>query len=81
MVLNTCSQVMSFAKEVENKAADFYRDLSKRFIKEKDFCSGSFFASPIKYSGNQNMSVPLFPGTPNNSEYSHCSVFCHNSRG
>lgn len=36
MVLNTCSQVMSLAKEFEGKSANFYRDLSTRFYKEKD---------------------------------------------
>jgi rubrerythrin len=36
MILNTCSQVMSLAKELEGKSANFYRDLSKRFGEEKD---------------------------------------------
>jgi rubrerythrin len=36
MVLNTCSQVMSLAKELEGKSANFYKDLAKRFSKDKD---------------------------------------------
>jgi len=36
MVLNTCSQVMSLAKELERKSANFYRDLATRFSKQKD---------------------------------------------
>jgi rubrerythrin len=36
MIINTCSGVMSFAKELENESAKFYQNLSQRFVKEKD---------------------------------------------
>jgi len=36
MVLNTCSQVMSLAKELEGQSAHFYKDLAKRFSRDKD---------------------------------------------
>ena len=31
MLLNTCSSVISFAKELENAAAKFYQDLSQKY--------------------------------------------------
>ena len=36
MVINTCSGAMSFAKELENKSAQFYQNLSQRFVKDKE---------------------------------------------
>lgn len=36
MVINTCSQVISFAKELENESASFYKNLSEKFDKGKD---------------------------------------------
>ena len=47
MVINTCSQVMSLAKELENESADFYRNLSQKFGKEKDL-----FLSFAEENGN-----------------------------
>jgi rubrerythrin len=47
MVINTCSQVMSLAKELENESANFYKDLSKKFAKEKDL-----FLSFAEENGN-----------------------------
>jgi len=35
VIMNTCSQVISFAKELENESGNFYRDLSKRFNQEE----------------------------------------------
>jgi len=36
MVLNTCSQVMSLAKELENESAKFYEKLAQRNAKDKE---------------------------------------------
>ena len=36
MILNTCSGVISFAKELENKSAKFYQDLAQKYIKDED---------------------------------------------
>jgi rubrerythrin len=36
MVINTCSGAMSFAKELENESAQFYQNLSQRFVKDKE---------------------------------------------
>jgi rubrerythrin len=36
MVINTCSGAMSLAKELENESAKFYRNLSQRFVKDKE---------------------------------------------
>jgi len=47
MVINTCSQVMSLAKELENQSANFYKDLSEKFAKEKDL-----FLSFAEENGN-----------------------------
>ena len=47
MVLNTCSQVMSLAKELENESANFYKNLSEKFAKEKDL-----FLSFAEENGN-----------------------------
>ena len=40
MVINTCSQAMSLAKELENESANFYQNLSQRFLKDKDLFLG-----------------------------------------
>ncbi|MGQ9638264.1 MAG: hypothetical protein ACUVT6_10790 [Thermodesulfobacteriota bacterium] len=37
MVINTCSGVISFAKELENESAKFYQNLAERFIKDRNF--------------------------------------------
>jgi len=34
--LNTCSSVISFAKELENAAAKFYRDLSQKYTQDTE---------------------------------------------
>ena len=47
MVINTCSQVISFAKELENESASFYKDLSEKFDKDKDL-----FLSFVKENGD-----------------------------
>src|SRR4030043_1811489 len=36
MVIHTCSEVISFAKELENKSSEFYQNLSQRFDKNKE---------------------------------------------
>ena len=36
MIINTCSGAMSFAKELENESAQFYQNLSQRFVKDKE---------------------------------------------
>lgn len=36
MIINTCSGVISFAKELENDSAKFYQKLAERFFKDKD---------------------------------------------
>ncbi len=36
MVINTCSEAMSLAKELENQSVKFYQDLSQRYTKNKD---------------------------------------------
>ena len=36
MTINTCSLAISFAKELENKSAEFYRKLAERANKDKD---------------------------------------------
>ncbi len=36
MMINTCSMAISFAKELENDSANFYKELSQRFSKERD---------------------------------------------
>lgn len=36
MRLNTCSGVISFAKELENESARFYQDLSQKYAKDED---------------------------------------------
>lgn len=36
MKINTCSLAISFAKELENKSAEFYRKLAERANKDKD---------------------------------------------
>ena len=36
MILHTCSEAISFAKELENKSAKFYQDLSQRYAKDED---------------------------------------------
>ncbi len=36
MRINTCSLAISFAKELENKSAEFYRDLAESAKKDKD---------------------------------------------
>jgi rubrerythrin len=36
MIINTCSEAMSFVKELENESAKFYRELSQRFTGNKD---------------------------------------------
>jgi hypothetical protein len=36
MTINTCSLAISFAKELENKSAEFYRKLAERAKKDKD---------------------------------------------
>jgi rubrerythrin len=36
MIINTCSEAMSFAKELENKSAKFYQHLSERFPQNKE---------------------------------------------
>ena len=36
MIINTCSEAMSFAKELENKSAKFYQNLSERYAKDKE---------------------------------------------
>jgi rubrerythrin len=34
--LNTCSEAISFARELENKSAGFYEDLSRRYSQEAE---------------------------------------------
>lgn len=36
MILHTCSETISFAKELENKSAKFYEELSQKYAKDKD---------------------------------------------
>lgn len=36
MGINTCSEAISFAKELENSSSKFYRQLAERFIQKKD---------------------------------------------
>lgn len=36
MIINTCSEAMSLAKELENKSAKFYQHLSDRFPQNKE---------------------------------------------
>jgi rubrerythrin len=36
MIINTCSEAMSLAKELENKSAKFYQHLSERFPQNKE---------------------------------------------
>jgi len=36
MIINTCSGVMSLAKELENQSSNFYKDFAERFGKDKD---------------------------------------------
>ena len=36
MKLHTASEVISFAKELENESAKFYEDLSQKYAKDKD---------------------------------------------
>ncbi|MFC2008003.1 hypothetical protein ACFLVB_05375 [Chloroflexota bacterium] len=36
MILNTCSSAISLARELENKAADFYENLSQRYARGAD---------------------------------------------
>ena len=38
MKLNTASEVISFAKKLEEDSAKFYEDLSRRYAKDKDIC-------------------------------------------
>jgi len=40
MNINTCSQVVSLARELEQKAAGFYRDLARRWPQKEDFFLG-----------------------------------------
>ena len=36
MILHTCSETISLAKELENKSAKFYEELSQKYAKDKD---------------------------------------------
>ena len=36
MRLHTCSEVISFARQMENEAASFYRDLAEQYGKDED---------------------------------------------
>ena len=36
MILHTCSETISFAKELENKSAKFYEELAQKYAKDKD---------------------------------------------
>ena len=36
MKLHTASEVISFAKKLENESAEFYQDLSQKYAKDKD---------------------------------------------
>ena len=36
MRLHTCSEVISFAKQLENESAKFYEDLAQRYVKDED---------------------------------------------
>jgi len=36
MIINTCSEAMSLARELENESAKFYQQLSEKHPKEKD---------------------------------------------
>lgn len=36
MIINTCSGAISLAKELENKSAKFYEDLSRRYTSDRD---------------------------------------------
>ncbi len=47
MIINTCSEAMSLAKELENKSAKFYQHLSDHFPKNKDL-----FLSFLKENDN-----------------------------
>jgi rubrerythrin len=40
MNINTCSQVVSLARELEKQAAGFYRDLARRWPQKEDFFLG-----------------------------------------
>jgi hypothetical protein len=37
MTLNTCSGIISFSRELENKSASFYQDLSRKYTKDEAF--------------------------------------------
>lgn len=47
MIINTCSEAMSLAKELENISARFYEELAIRYTKEKDL-----FLSLAKENGD-----------------------------
>lgn len=47
MIINTCSEAMSLAKDLENKSAQFYRHLSDQFPQHKEL-----FLSFVKENEN-----------------------------
>lgn len=52
MKLHTASEVISFAKNLENESAEFYHDLSQRYAKDKDL-----FLSFAKDNGKNVMKI------------------------
>jgi len=36
MILHTCSEVISFARQLENESASFYENLSRKYAKDED---------------------------------------------
>ncbi|MBM2824835.1 MAG: hypothetical protein HW402_499 [Dehalococcoidales bacterium] len=52
MTLNTCSETISFARELEESSARFYQDLSQRSDRDKDF-----FLSLVKENGKNIVAI------------------------
>ena len=52
MILQTASEVISFTKELENKSAAFYQDLSQRYTEDEDV-----FLSFVKENGPKGRSA------------------------
>ena len=52
MVLNTCSAVISFSKELENESAKFYETLSRKYAKDE-----AVFLSFVKDNGKNVVQI------------------------
>ena len=48
MAINTCSGAISLSRELENQAATFYQELSKKFEKNKDLFT-AFAGENVKF--------------------------------